>query len=88
MHERAWLSIVRGEVRITAAATGERVELVAPALVEFAPAERHDVQATTDASILLLLTPWPGDGHPGATPLDVKAAAHALSLQQQGGRPT
>ena len=88
VHERAWVSIVRGEVRVTAAETGEAVDLIAPSLVEFAPAERHELHATTDASILLLLTPWPGNGHPGATPLDVKAAAHTLALQQQGARPT
>ena len=88
VHERAWVSIVRGEVSVSATATGEAVELTAPALVEFAPAERHELRAITDASVLLLLTPWPGNGHPGATPLDVKSEAHVLSLQQQGARPT
>jgi hypothetical protein len=35
-------------------------------LVEFAPGERHEVTATAAARLLLLLTPWPGSGHPGA----------------------
>ena len=35
-------------------------------LVEFEPRERHEVTASSDARLLLLLTPWPGDGHPGA----------------------
>ena len=32
----------------------------------FDPHERHEVRATTDARLLLVLAPWPGDGHPGA----------------------
>jgi hypothetical protein len=32
----------------------------------FAPRERHSVRATSDARLLLILAPWPGDGHPGA----------------------
>ena len=26
--------------------------------------ERHEVRARSDARLLLLLAPWPGDGHP------------------------
>jgi hypothetical protein len=33
------------------------------------PRERHEVRATTDSRLLLLLAPWPGDGHPGARDL-------------------
>jgi hypothetical protein len=32
----------------------------------FAPRERHAVRAVSDARLLLVLAPWPGDGHPGA----------------------
>ena len=32
----------------------------------FDPAERHAVRAVSDARLLLVLAPWPGDGHPGA----------------------
>jgi len=32
----------------------------------FDPKERHTVRAATDARLLLVLAPWPGDGHPGA----------------------
>ena len=35
-------------------------------LVELAPGERHAVSAQSKARLLLLLTPWPGSGHPGA----------------------
>ena len=33
-------------------------------LAIFDPQERHEVQAVEDSRILLLLSPWPGDGHP------------------------
>ena len=32
----------------------------------FDPQERHEVRATSDARLLLVLAPWPGEGHPGA----------------------
>ena len=35
-------------------------------LAVFDPQERHTVRAATDSRILLVLAPWPGDGHPGA----------------------
>jgi hypothetical protein len=35
-------------------------------LVEFDPGERHAVRAVSDTRLLLLLTPWPAAGHPGA----------------------
>ena len=28
------------------------------------PQERHEIRATTDARLLLVLAPWPGAGHP------------------------
>ena len=32
----------------------------------FAPGESHAVRAVGDARLLLVLAPWPGEGHPGA----------------------
>ncbi len=65
VHERAWLLVLNGEVEVTTAA-GDSVSGGVGLLVEFAPAERHEIVASTKARLLLLLTPWPGDGHPGA----------------------
>jgi quercetin dioxygenase-like cupin family protein len=84
VHERAWVTIVHGEAEVVSTESGEERRLSAPSLVEFSPGERHELRAITDISLLLLLTPWPGEGHPGATPLDLKAEAHTLALQQQG----
>jgi quercetin dioxygenase-like cupin family protein len=78
VHERAWVTVLSGQAEITTAA-GERVTGTAGLLVEFDPAERHAVHALTDTRLLLLLTPWPGVGHPGAMSLKDKqdAVAHA-----------
>jgi len=63
VHERAWLVIVDGEVDIETPA-GETVSGGTGLLAIFDPAERHEVRATSDARLLLMLGPWPGGGHP------------------------
>jgi quercetin dioxygenase-like cupin family protein len=74
VHERAWVTVLDGEVEITTSA-GEAI-VGGPGLVlEFAPNERHAVHAHSEARLLLLLTPWPGVGHPGALTLEQKANA-------------
>ena len=74
VHERAWVSILNGEAEITTPA-GERLAGTPGLLVEFDPGERHAVRAITDTRLLLLLTPWPGVGHPG--PMSLEAKSHA-----------
>jgi quercetin dioxygenase-like cupin family protein len=64
VHERAHLLVVDGEVEIRDG--GESVTGGPGLFAIFAPAERHEVRARTDARLLLVLAPWPGDGHPGA----------------------
>ncbi len=74
VHERAWLVVVAGELTVTALAPQNGSVVGGPGLlVEFDPRERHRVEARTDARFLLLLTPWPGAGHPGTLTLDEKA---------------
>jgi quercetin dioxygenase-like cupin family protein len=74
VHERAWVAVLDGEVEITTT-TGESISGSSGLLIEFLPNERHAVHARTDARLLLLLTPWPGPGHPGAMTLERKATA-------------
>jgi quercetin dioxygenase-like cupin family protein len=62
VHERAYLVVVEGEVEVSS--DGETKTGGAGLLVHFEPAERHEVRATSDARLLLILSPWPGDGHP------------------------
>jgi redox-sensitive bicupin YhaK (pirin superfamily) len=60
VHERAYVVVVEGEVEIAGTVGG-------PGLVAmFDPGERHAVRARTDARLLIVLAPWPGNGHPGA----------------------
>jgi quercetin dioxygenase-like cupin family protein len=63
VHERAWLLVIDGNVELNTPdgkwATG------GPGLLAiFDPKERHEVQAVEDSRLLLVLSPWPGDGHP------------------------
>ena len=62
VHEHALVAVLAGEVMIRAGAQEER--LGAQGLVHFKPAERHEVEAVSDARLLLCLAPWPGPGHP------------------------
>ena len=64
VHERAYLVVVDGEVEVSDG--GETVRGGAGLAVVFDPHERHTVRAEQDARLLLVLAPWPGDGHPGA----------------------
>jgi redox-sensitive bicupin YhaK (pirin superfamily) len=61
VHERAWLLVISGTVEVDGS---ELVSGGAGLLAQFAPNERHEVRATEDARLLLLLSPWPGEGHP------------------------
>lgn len=89
VHERAWVSVLSGEAEITTTA-GERLAGTVGTLVEFDPRERHAVRAVSDTRLLLLLTPWPGAGHPGPMSLEDKAdavsnaAAHRDEVEPAG----
>ena len=63
-HERAYLVVVDGEVEVEQ--DGATVTGGAGFLAHFDPNERHEVRAASDARLLLLLAPWPGEGHPGS----------------------
>ena len=60
VHERAHLVVVEGEVEVGGVTGGPGFAAI------FDPKERHQVRAAQDARLLLILAPWPGDGHPGA----------------------
>jgi quercetin dioxygenase-like cupin family protein len=59
--EHAWLVVVEGSARIGGG--GEELEAGVGMLVHFEPDERHFVRSEDGARILLLLAPWPGEGH-------------------------
>lgn len=63
VHERAWLVVTQGEIEISGTDGGGTTG--GPGLlITFDPNERHAVTAKSDARLLLVLSPWPGEGHP------------------------
>jgi quercetin dioxygenase-like cupin family protein len=63
VHERAWIVVVDGRVELRE--PGGSTISAEPGWLSLAdPNERHELRALSDARILLLLAPWPGEGHP------------------------
>jgi quercetin dioxygenase-like cupin family protein len=73
VHERAWVLVIDGNVVIDTP-DGEGAGGGPGLLAIFDPAERHEVAAVEDSRILLVLSPWPGDGHP-SQPEEVRERA-------------
>jgi quercetin dioxygenase-like cupin family protein len=63
VHERAWVVVASGAVEIDDA-NGDTTGGGPGLLALFDPNERHEIRAKEDSRILLVLAPWPGDGHP------------------------
>ena len=61
VRETAILQIVAGTVVVECAEKSVNCET--GTLLTFAPGERHAVSAQTDSRLLLLLAPWPAEGH-------------------------
>ena len=59
--ENAWVAVVGGTIE--ASAGSESVELGPGGLLRFDPGERHSVSSRDGARILMVLTPWPAEGH-------------------------
>lgn len=62
VHEHAYLVVVDGEVELEQG--GESATAGPGTVAHWVPQERHEVRATSDARLLLVLAPWPGAGHP------------------------
>ena len=82
VHERAWVVVLDGAIEVTTAA-GEWTSGGAGLLIELAPGERHEVSASSDSRLVLLLTPWPGSGHPGAMTIREKLYARRHAAKQR-----
>jgi quercetin dioxygenase-like cupin family protein len=59
--EWALLLVLEGAVRVEAG--DESFDAGAEELFQFEPDERHSIASDDGARILLLLAPWPGEGH-------------------------
>jgi quercetin dioxygenase-like cupin family protein len=63
VHERAWIFVADGRVEIDDS-VGDSFEAGPGGLALTAPNERHEVRAKEDSRLVLVLAPWPGEGHP------------------------
>ena len=59
--ENAWVTVVEGNAHITAG--GETIEAGPGTVIRFDPDERHSLTSDGGARVVLVLAPWPGDGH-------------------------
>jgi quercetin dioxygenase-like cupin family protein len=59
-HERAYLLVADGEVEVEQ--NGSTETGGAGYVAHFDPTERREVRATSDARLVLILGPWPGEG--------------------------
>ncbi len=63
VHERAWLLVLSGTIEVDD--SGGAMTPGGPGfLALFDPNERHEIRAGEDSRLLLILSPWPGEGHP------------------------
>ena len=62
VHERAYLVVAAGEIEVEH--DGDVESGGAGYLAHFDPNERREVRATADSRVVLILAPWPGEGHP------------------------
>ena len=60
--ENGWVIVVEGSVRVTTAG-GETGEGATGSTIRFDRGERHSIASDEGARILMVLTPWPGEGH-------------------------
>lgn len=61
VHERAYVFVADGTVEIQSGGGTETGS--AGYVAHFDPNERHEVRATEDARVVLMLAPWTGEGH-------------------------
>ena len=59
--EQAFVTVVEGRVRVEVG--GEVTDAEVGTLFVFDPEERHSVATEEGARILMVLAPWPGEGH-------------------------
>jgi quercetin dioxygenase-like cupin family protein len=85
VHERARVIVVAGEVDVTTENGADFASAKAGHLFEFAPGERRTIVARSDTRLLMVLSPWPGDGHPGAMTLEEKSEAREKAAEHAEG---
>ena len=63
VHERSWIFVADGEIELDDPRDGT-VRGGPGFLAHADPNERREIRAVSDARLVLVLVPWPGEGHP------------------------
>lgn len=61
-HESAWLLVADGDVEVDGG--GETTTAGPGFLAHFEADERREIRARSHARVVMILEPWPGEGHP------------------------
>lgn len=61
-HERGYLVVVSGQIEVSQG-SGESTSGGPGFLAQFDPNERREISASEDSLLVLILGPWPGEGH-------------------------
>jgi quercetin dioxygenase-like cupin family protein len=59
--ENAWVTVLDGTIELVVG--GESSHAERGTMVRFDPDERHALRSEGGARVLMLLAPWPGEGH-------------------------
>ena len=62
VHERSWVIVVDGEIEFES--SDGSVKGGPGFLAHINPNESNEIRATSDARLIMVLAPWPGQGHP------------------------
>jgi quercetin dioxygenase-like cupin family protein len=72
VHERSWLFVVNGEIEFEGA--GDNLKGGPGFLAHIDPGEANEVRAVSDSRLVMVLAPWPGEGHPSRRADEERAA--------------
>jgi quercetin dioxygenase-like cupin family protein len=62
VHERSWVIVVDGEIELESGGTSQKGGVGFLAHID--PNEGNEIRAVSEARLIMVLAPWPGDGHP------------------------
>jgi hypothetical protein len=79
-YEHGWLMVLDGLLEIVC--DGVTTEGGRGTLVHFDPYEHRKVTAKTDLTVIYLLAPWPGPGHPSSAEAREKRRQRSLRQGQ------
>jgi hypothetical protein len=74
VRENTWALVVEGAIEVSAAGSDDALVVEQGSLVYWKAQERRSISSPQGARMLMILTPWPGEGHYTAAERDSQAA--------------